>query len=154
MRPLRKFLLSLLVIFLGISCYFRQELSLIIPVIIWGFPSIEESDEIGGAARYVKGHYHFANLSKSQPNIPPIFANAGGTGVFGPTPHHIVVYSVQDSVSQNTIVDLIRDYKKQTNLRPIIVEFYKEENWETWTSTRSSGGKRGPETLIRTVKLR
>lgn len=127
-------------------------------IFMYGIPTASDAGEAGAIARYVADHFVFAEKSKSRPDGSPVFCSpGGGGGIFGPTPHRVIVYTVTDKQRQDEILDLLRQYQKERSLRrPIVVNFYRDENWITWVSQdgKESGGHREKEELIRTEKLK
>ncbi len=72
----------------------------------------------------------------------------------GLRPHTLIVYSVADTHQQDRILDLVREYRKQKELRPIIVKFYRAENWTTRATTDGGQlGFRGQEELLRSEEI-
>jgi len=135
---------------------FHQAPGLVIQgVVFGGMPSGQDREEAGGVRHYVADHFPFAEKSKSMPDEPPIFCNpGGGGGLLGPRPHTLIVYSVTDKDQQDSILDLVRQYRKQKKLRPVIVKFYRAENWTTRaTSDGGELGFRGEEELLRSEKV-
>lgn len=65
----------------------------------------------------------------------------------------VSVYGVTDTASQDEIVRTLQQFRQQFHTRRIRAEFYKAENWQTWSDpkTGNRGRYRGPETLVKSV---
>jgi hypothetical protein len=66
------------------------------------------------------------------------------------------IYGVTTSVAQTRVLGNLKNFRRASNTKPLTVEFYEKENWTSWHNEKSgaSGGKRGPEKLIREVVIR
>jgi hypothetical protein len=105
-----------------------------------------------GIVKFVTDHFTFTEKSKSVPKSPPIFCNVSSMGPLHPT---IIVYTITDKQQQDQILDLIRQYKERDRLDALVIEFYREENWNCTTNAVGTiGCSRGPEELLRTEKFR
>jgi hypothetical protein len=94
--------------------------------------------------------------SLSMPRNPAVFCETGRFGMFLTRYDILVVYGVTTSVAQARILESLRNFRRAPNTKPLRVEFYEKENWTSWHNEKSgaSGGKRGPETLIKEVVIR
>src|ERR1017187_8879174 len=124
-------------------------------VFIYGIPTASDAEEASGIVRHVSDHYSFSAQWQVYTNRPPIYCNPGsGGGLFGPHPHRFIVYTVIDTPPQDQILNLIREYRSKMGLRPIIVTFCREENWQAKkTSDGGESGLRGKEDILRTGNL-
>jgi hypothetical protein len=68
----------------------------------------------------------------------------------------VSVYGVTDTAGEDKIVRTLQDFRQQSHTRRIRVEFYKAENWQTWSDpkTGNKGRDREPETLVKSVWLK
>jgi hypothetical protein len=141
---------KVLAIIIIVLCCWAGLLVLIMSGVVFG----SDAEEAHGIAEYVGGHFTFSERLESDPERAPVFCKPGSRGLFTPTPHTLLVYTVADRQAQERILDLIRDYRTNTGLRPVIVEFYRGENATTETNKdgtaivlRTKGGIMRTETL-------
>jgi hypothetical protein len=125
---------------------------------LYGIPSGADAEEAHALVGYLDDHFVFPEKSKVAPKQSPVFCSPGSGGgiIFGPVPHHIFVYTITDKQHQDEILDLLRHYQKEKELRPIVVDFYRAENWVVCVSPNgwTNGGHREQEELIRSEKLK
>ena len=111
---------------------FLQDPALVVQGLIFGWPATgQDGEEAAGISRYVADHFSFPELSKSMPNRPPVFGHpGGGGGLLGLRPHTLIVYSVTDRHQQDTILDLVRQYRQQKKLRrlPVACKYRRIQN--------------------------
>ena len=118
-------------------------------------PSDLDIEEANGISKFVSTHYPFTEKSKSQPDKFPVFCSPGHSGLLYSPPHALWVYTVTKNQQQDALIKLVREYRKQEKLRPIVVKFYREENWTTKNFPDGSvGGFRGKEEPMRIEKVK
>ncbi len=118
-------------------------------------PSALDSEEANGISTFVATHYPFAKKSKSNPDKFPCFCIPGQSGLLYSPPHKLKIYTVIEKQQQDGLLRLVEEYKRQNNLRPIIVEFFEEENWTVKELADDSVlGFRGNEEPIRIEKVK
>jgi hypothetical protein len=94
--------------------------------------------------------------SLSTPDNPAVSCQTGLFGMFLTRYDILNIYGVTTSVAQTRVLGNLQNFRRASNTKPLRVEFYEKENWTSWRNEKSgaSGGKRGPEKLIREVVIR
>jgi hypothetical protein len=94
--------------------------------------------------------------SLSSPGHPALFCDKGIGGVLLRPYDRVSIYGVSVDSQQEAAVDALGQAKQQLKTKPIIVEFYENENWTNWSDPKTgrSGGNRGLETPIRRVIIK
>jgi len=89
--------------------------------------------------------------SKSSPGRPAIYCHLEVQLPFLMRYDKTYIYGVTDQSSQDSIIRTLQQFRRQSHSRKILVQFFENENWKTWSSpsTGRSGGERGPETAKR-----
>ncbi len=114
---------------------------------IASFPTGRDAQESGQLCHYVIDNYPFKTYSVSSPNnIRPVFCRPAPEG----DPHTLIVYDITNENEQNKIIELVRKYINDNKIRPIVIKFFEKENW----IGDKRGGYRGPEKLIRKIKVK
>ena len=91
-------------------------------------------------------------MSVSAPGQPGIFCDRAIQQPFLTHYERVYVYGVVDTAQQDAIVAAVREYRAQ-HPEKILLLFIAKENWTAWSdpATGRSGGRRGPETPLRTA---
>lgn len=94
-------------------------------------------------------------VSISSPGLPALSCNADVSGFLFRRFDHVRVYGVIDAGKQDSIFQILQKARQQGKIKPVLLEFYDKENWKTWShpATGTSGGDRGPETVIRKMRI-
>jgi hypothetical protein len=89
--------------------------------------------------------------SLSVPGGPAVSCQTGLFGMFLTRYDVLNVYGVTASATQGRVLQNLENYRRTSHTKPIRVEFYEKENWTSWHNEKNgaSGGRRGPERLIR-----
>ncbi len=95
---------------------------------------------------------HTIPSSISAPGQPAIFCDRAIQLPFLRHYEKVYVYGVLDGAAQDAIVLTLRDFHQAGSGGRIEVQFFEKENWQRWSDpkTGDSGGRRGPETPLRT----
>jgi hypothetical protein len=85
--------------------------------------------------------------SISTPGRPAVFCDPGVRFLLLRRFDHVRVYGVIIGEDRRSIVNKLRAFHRVSKTKPILVEFYDRENWQTWSdsATGMKGGQRGPE---------
>lgn len=140
-------------------------MGLVIPIaVLYGllYVGIEFVDSGGGAFGDCQGLQAAAASSGdapeslSRPGNPAVFCATGLFGMFLTRYDILSVYGVTAPVAQARVLGNLKSFRRASNTKPVRVEFYEKENWTSWHNEKNgaSGGKRGPEKLIREVVIR
>ena len=93
--------------------------------------------------------------SVSDPKRVGVFASSAWYGMFFTRFDVISIYGVTGRESQDRILQTFGDYHRIHSTRPLHVQFYERENWSTWQGANGvSGGRRGPEKVVRCAVIR
>jgi hypothetical protein len=89
-------------------------------------------------------------MSVSSPGQAGIFCERAVRLPFLTQYEKVYVYGVREAGEQDSILGAVREFHGTQGGR-ILVEFFERENWQAWSdpATGMSGGKRGPETAVR-----
>jgi hypothetical protein len=140
-------------------------MGLVIPIaVLYGllYVGIEFVDSGGGGFGDCQGLHAAAASSGdvpeslSRPGNPAVFCETGLFGMFLTRYDILSVYGVTAPVAQARVLGNLKSFRRASNTKPVRVEFYEKENWTSWHNEKNgtSGGKRGPEKLIREVVIR
>lgn len=138
----------------------RDKLCYVLAALCFGVPAVLELEEISRIQTYLTKHYHFDIIpdGKTEAGSPPgtsrLGGRVGGTGLFGKTPHTIIVWGITNKAHQDQILHILQGYKREENTRAMILEFYRQENFVYRKTRYGRGGTRGPEELIRKERIR
>jgi hypothetical protein len=93
---------------------------------------------------------HNIPASVSSPGRPAIFCDLGVHFPFLQTYDSIFIYGILNPPDQDAILADLRDLHHVSHTRKMLVQFFKQENWKTWSdpATGAGGGSRGPESPI------
>jgi hypothetical protein len=99
---------------------------------------------------------HSLPASTSSPGRPAIFCDRAIQLPLLARYEKVYVYGVLDGATQDAIVGTLRDFYRERRSGKALVEFFEKENWQTWSSpaTGESGGRRGPETPLRSLWIK
>jgi hypothetical protein len=105
-------------------------------------------DEITELLREINVH-HKLPQSVSLPHKTAAFGRIAVRGALLRRYNVISVYGVNSTQEQDRIVSTLSKYRASHSVKPIEVCFYENEVWER----RGSSGRRGQETVVRTVRV-
>ena len=99
---------------------------------------------------------HVIPASISSPGQRAIFCDREVQLPFLTHYEKVYVYGVLDGASQDAIVRTLQDFYRQRTGDKVLVQFFEEENWQTWSdpATGRSGGRRGPEKPVRSLWIK
>lgn len=122
--------------------------------LVFATTSTAELAECGWIAKAVEAE-NIIPVSTSSPSSPALFCDVGIRHHFLLRFYDIKIYGVIDEDRQDAIVGTLKRYRQQPQTRPLLVQFYEKENWQTWSnpSTGAHGGRRGPEVPIRVISV-
>lgn len=112
---------------------------------------MREPAHLGGLADHIVERAGITNRSVWNPSIPPVFTRPLST------PPRVKVYGVVDSRRQELAVLAAREWLVDNrDVKEVLILFYERENWQEWSNPQkqTSGGYRGPERLLRKVRVR
>src|SRR6266446_1241994 len=68
----------------------------------------------------------------------------------------VYVYGIADKNSQDSIALTLQLFRRRYHSRKILIQFFENENWKTWSNpdTGAHGGERGPEISTRLIWIR
>jgi hypothetical protein len=91
-------------------------------------------------------------MSVSSPGQPGIFCERAIQQPLLTHYDRLYVYGVLDAAAQDAIVVAVREFQVH-HAGKILLLFIAKENWTPWSDpgTQRNGGRRGPETPLRTV---
>lgn|ERR1700687_1774722 len=94
--------------------------------------------------------------SKSSPGNPAIFCHLEVQLPLLFRYDKVYVYGVVDKNSQDSIALTLQSFHRQYQSRKILIQFFENENWKTWSNpdTGDQGGERGPEIPIRLIWIK
>jgi len=94
--------------------------------------------------------------SLSVPGGPAVSCQTGLFGMFLTRYDVLNVYGVTASAAQARVLQSLENFRRASHAKPIRVEFYEKENWISWHNEKNSatGGRRGPEKLIREAVIK
>jgi len=111
-----------------------------------------DSENLSGCQAVVSAvtSKHRLPPSVSEPGSPAIFCELGVHFPLLRTYYSVYIYGVLDKREQDSVVGNLRTYHRASHIPKILVQFFEEENWKSWSDPKSgrSGGSRGPETPI------
>jgi hypothetical protein len=99
---------------------------------------------------------HSIPSSVSAPGQAAIFCDLGVHFPLLKSYDSVFIYGVLDKTPQQSIVADLRNFHHTSHTRNLLVRFFEQENWRTWSDPASgrSGGSRGPEAPILTVWIK
>jgi hypothetical protein len=94
--------------------------------------------------------------SKSSPGNPAIFCHLEVQLPLLFRYDKVYVYGVVDKNSQDSIALTLQSFHRQYQSRKILIQFFENENWKTWSNpdTGDQGGERGREIPIRSIWIK
>jgi hypothetical protein len=113
-----------------------------------------ELAECSGLGKAVEAE-HFIPTSVSKPSSPAFFCDLAVRYPFLQRFDDLKIYGVTDHDRQDAVIETLKRYRHQAHTKPLRVQFYEKENWQTWSNpaTGVHGGRRGPEIPLRVVSL-
>jgi hypothetical protein len=94
-------------------------------------------------------------VSISKPGGPALFCDLGVRHLSMRRFDNIKIYGLREQSRQDAVIETLKRYRRQVHTKPLLVQFYEKQNWQTWSSssTGTRGGRRGPESSIRKVSI-
>jgi len=114
-------------------------------LLLHGFSLEKDRIEAKQVYETIISSHHFDHSSPFDRSQPPVYYE-GGSHFLLTAPIDVTMYFVTSKADQDAIIEALRDLQRQQRTKPIRLRFYAEENW-------SSGGRRGPEELLREVTV-
>lgn len=112
---------------------------------------MREFAHLGGLVNRIVERVGITEKSVSNPSHVPVFTRPWSR------PPRVVVYGVVDSHRQELAVLAVREWLVDNrDVKEVLVLFYERENWQEWSNSQkqTAGGYRGPERLLRKVRVR
>jgi hypothetical protein len=112
---------------------------------LYGIPSEKDWTDAQAVYETIVSTHHFEHPDPFDPSRMPVYYAAGSRFIIT-NPIHVSLYEVTTKDEQDAIIAALKNLQRERKLKPIQLRFYAEENW-------SSGGRRGPEELLREVTV-
>jgi hypothetical protein len=117
-------------------------------IFLFGNPSESDRAAAQRLADAIISVHHFTENSSSQPGRAPVFWTPSSKALLT-QPATFQIYDIRDHAEQDQVIQAVKEAIASSHVPAVELQFLDQEHW---ISTRTSG-ERGPETLLRRVRI-